>query len=86
MGKDLIDWDSSACRADKLKEDVIEGYKIMTGLEKMNREGDTDSSDPRTREVSNKPVSDGWESNKMSYSAPSVHYSFGARTMGCCSH
>lgn len=85
MGKDLIVWDSSACRADKLKEDVIEGYKIMTGLEKMNREGDIDSSDPRTTEVSNKPVSGGWESNKMSYSGPSVHYSFGAWTMGCCS-
>lgn len=25
---------SSACTADKVKEDVIEGYKIMTGLEK----------------------------------------------------
>lgn len=35
--------DSSACRADKVKEDVIEGYKIMTGLEKMSREGDSGS-------------------------------------------
>lgn len=26
--------DSSACRADKVKEDVIEGYKIMTVLKK----------------------------------------------------
>lgn len=64
MGKDLIDWESSACRADKLKEDVIEGYKIMTGLEKINREGQSDSSDPRTREVSNKAASGMWERNK----------------------
>lgn len=33
-GKDDRDWESSACRADKLKEDVIEGNKILSGLEK----------------------------------------------------
>ena len=86
VGKDLIDQDSSACRVDKLKEDAIEGYKIMTGLEKMNREGDSYSSDPRTREVSNKPASAGWERNKMRYSAPSMRFSFGAWTMGLCSY
>lgn len=75
--------DSSACRADKVKEDVIEGYKIMSGLEKMNREGDSGSSDPRTREVSNKPANGMWDRNKMRYSALSVHYSFGAWTMRC---
>lgn len=43
--------------ADKLKEDVIEGYKIMTGLERMSREGESGSSDPRTRKVGNKQAS-----------------------------
>lgn len=38
---DCIDWESSVCRADKLKEDVIEAYKFMSGLEKMNRDGDS---------------------------------------------
>lgn len=57
--------DSSACRADKVKEGVRERYKIMTDLEKMNREGDSGSSDPRTREVPNKPANDMWDRNKM---------------------
>lgn len=64
MGKHYVDWESSACRADKLKEDVIEAYKFMSGLEKMNRERDSDSSDPRTREMSNKAARDRWERKK----------------------
>lgn len=58
----------------------------MTGLEKMNRERDADSSDPRTREVSYKPASGGWERNKMTHYAPSVHFSLGAWTSGCCGY
>lgn len=52
----------------------------------MNREGDADSSDPRTREVSYKPASGGWERNKMTHYAPSVHFSLGAWTSGCCGY
>lgn len=49
----------------------------------MNREGDSGSSDPRTREVSNKPANDMWDGNKMRYSALSGHCSFGGWTRGC---
>lgn len=50
----------------------------------MNREGDSDSSDPRTGEVSNKPASGRREGNKMRYSASFVHFSFGTWTVGHC--
>ena len=83
-GKDDRDWESSACGADKLKKDVIEENKILSGLEKMNREGGSHFSDPRSKEVPKKPTRGGWEGNKMRYSAPSVHFSFGAWTAGHC--